>query len=103
MDGRSTPVRFFLDQLEKLALAVERARAKDPGGYASTANAKLLAALRKLMFEVIPVDPARPEFRQGGGHWVRRASTGSGRSSAAAGSGCSSVTAPARRSSSSPG
>ncbi len=68
---------LFLDQLEKLTLAVERARAKDPSGYASTANAKLLAALRKLMFEVIPVDPARPEFRQGGTlgpsrkHWFR--------------------------------
>ncbi|AXU21673.1 toxin (plasmid) [Novosphingobium sp. THN1] len=75
---------LFLDQLEKLTLAVERARAKDPGGYASTANAKLLAALRKLMFEVIPVDPARPEFRQGGTlgpsrkHWFR-AKFGNGR------------------------
>lgn len=75
---------LFLDQLEKLTLAVERARAKDPSGYASTANAKLLAALRKLMFEVIPVDPARPEFRQGGTlspsrkHWFR-AKFGNGR------------------------
>jgi len=75
---------LFLDQLEKLTLAVERARAKDLSGYASTANAKLLAALRKLMFEVIPFDPARPEFRQGGTlgpsrkHWFR-AKFGNGR------------------------
>lgn len=75
---------LFLEQLEKLTLAVERAREKDPGGYASTANAKLLAALRKLMFEVIPIDPARPEFRQVGTlgparkHWFR-AKFGNGR------------------------
>lgn len=75
---------LFLDQLEKLTLAVERARAKGPSGYASTANAKLLTALRKLMFELIPVDPARPEFRQGGTlgpsrkHWFR-AKFGNGR------------------------
>ena len=75
---------LFLEQLEKLTLAVERAREKDPSGFASTANAKLLAALRKLMFEVIPIDPARPEFRQGGTlgparkHWFR-AKFGNGR------------------------
>ena len=65
-------------------LAVELAREKDPGGYVSTANAKLLAALRKLMFEVIPINPARPQFRQGGTlgsarkHWFR-AKFGTGR------------------------
>lgn len=75
---------LFLEQLEKVTLAVERARAKDPIGYASTANTKLLAALRKLMFEVIPIDPTRPEFRQGGTlgparkHWFR-AKFGNGR------------------------
>ena len=68
---------LFLEQLERLTTAVERAKAKDPKGYASTANAKLLAAMRKLMLETIPVDPARPEFRQGGTlgpsrkHWFR--------------------------------
>ena len=75
---------LFLEQLETLTAAVERARDKDPQGYASTANAKLLAAMRKLMFEVIPVDPTRPEYRQGGTlgasrkHWFR-AKFGSGR------------------------
>ena len=75
---------LFLDQIEKLTTAVERARKKDPKGYTSSANAKLLAAMHKLMFEVIPVDPTRPEFRQGGTlgpsrkHWFR-AKFGGGR------------------------
>ena len=75
---------LFLEQIEKLTTAVERAREKDPDAFASTANAKLLAAMRKLMFEVIPVDPTRPEFRQGGTlgpsrkHWFR-AKFGGGR------------------------
>jgi toxin YhaV len=75
---------LFADQIEKLTAAVEKSREKDPKGYTSTANAKLLAAMRKLMFEVIPVDPARPEFRQGGTlgpsrkHWFR-AKFGNGR------------------------
>jgi toxin YhaV len=75
---------LFLDQIEKLTLAVERAAKKNPGGYTASADAKLLAAMRKLMFEVIPVDPTRPEFRQGGTlgpsrkHWFR-AKFGGGR------------------------
>ena len=75
---------LFLDQLEQLTAAVERAAKKNPTGFATSADAKLLAAMRKLMFEVIPVDPARPEFRQGGTlgpsrkHWFR-AKFGGGR------------------------
>jgi toxin YhaV len=75
---------LFLNQLERLTLAVERATEKNPTGYATSADAKLLATMRKLMFEVIPVDPARPEFRQGGTlgparkHWFR-AKFGGGR------------------------
>lgn len=75
---------LFLDQLERLTEAVERAAKKNPAGFAASADAKLLAAMRKLMFEVIPVDPARPEFRQGGTlgpsrkHWFR-AKFGGGR------------------------
>jgi toxin YhaV len=75
---------LFLDQLERLTLAVERAAKKNPTSYATSADAKLLAAMRKLIFEVIPVDPARPEFRQGGTlgparkHWFR-AKFGGGR------------------------
>jgi len=68
---------LFLDQLEKLATAVETARRKDPDGYRDTANAKLLAALRQLIFETIPRDPTRNDYRQGGTlgrrrkHWFR--------------------------------
>ena len=75
---------LFVEQLDALIAAVEKAQGKDPKGYGSTANAKLLAAVRKLMFEVIPVDPTRPEFRQGGTlgasrkHWFR-AKFGGGR------------------------
>lgn len=75
---------LFADQLERLTVAVEQSRAKDPVGYRSTANAKLLAAMRKLIFEIIPVDPTRPEFRQGSTlgpsrkHWFR-AKFGGGR------------------------
>jgi toxin YhaV len=75
---------LFFSQIETLTIAVEKAAKKDPKGYTSTANAKLLAAMRKLMFEAIPVDPTRPEFRQGGTlgpnrkHWFR-AKFGAGR------------------------
>lgn len=75
---------LLLDQLGKLTAAVEKARAKDPEGFIRTANAKLLAALRLLIFETVPSDPSRPEYRQGhtlGGdrkHWFR-AKFGNGR------------------------
>jgi len=75
---------LFLDQLEKLGKAVERARAKDPRGWHESANAKLLAALRQLTFETIPRDPARADYRQGATlgadrkHWFR-AKFGAGR------------------------
>jgi toxin YhaV len=75
---------LFLDQLEKLTAAVERLREKDRRGWRTSANAKLLAALHKLVFETIPEDPTRPEYRQGGTlgrdrkHWFR-AKFGGGR------------------------
>lgn len=75
---------LFLAQLERLTAAVERAQKKDPQGFATTADAKLLVAMRKLMFETIPVAPTRPEFMQGGTlgpdrkHWFR-AKFGGGR------------------------
>lgn len=75
---------LFLDQFEKLGMAVARLRAKDPRGWRKSANAKLLAALRHLVFETIPQDPTRPEYRQGGTlgddrkHWFR-AKFGGGR------------------------
>jgi toxin YhaV len=68
---------LFLDQVEKLAIAVEALRAKDPENYRKTANAKLLAALEELVFRVIPANPALPAYRQGKTlgesrkHWYR--------------------------------
>ncbi|MDP3895631.1 MAG: type II toxin-antitoxin system YhaV family toxin [Mesorhizobium sp.] len=68
---------LFIDQLAKLTIAVERARQKDPERYRATANAKLLAALNRLVRETIPADPSRPEYRQGDTlgthrkHWFR--------------------------------
>jgi len=68
---------LFLDQLEKLIAAVEKARKKDPKGYRKKRAAKLLSAVLKIAFEVIPEDPARPVYRQGDTlgeehtHWFR--------------------------------
>ena len=75
---------LLLGQLERLTSAVAAARAKDPAGYQSSANAKLLAALRRLIFETIPGDPSRGDYRQGitlgadRRHWFR-AKFGNGR------------------------
>lgn len=75
---------LFLAQLEKLTVAVEKLQQRDPVGYQATANAKLLAALRQLVFETIPSDPTRADYRLGGTlgsdrkHWFR-AKFGNGR------------------------
>ena len=52
-------------QLVKLEEARERARRKDPYGFASNANVKLLRAVNRAMTETIPQDPSRAEYRQG--------------------------------------
>ena len=68
---------LFLAQLEALTRQVEALRQKDPGGYIKKNASKRLAAITKLAFEVIPQDPARPEYRQGNTlgddhkHWFR--------------------------------
>jgi toxin YhaV len=75
---------LFLAQLEKLTVAVEKLQQSDPVGHQKTANAKLLATLRQLVFETIPSDPTRSDYRQGGTlgsdrkHWFR-AKFGNGR------------------------
>lgn len=75
---------LFLDQVEKLEVAVGNLRQKDPSGWRRSANAKLAEAIRQLVFETIPQDPTRPEYRQGGTlgterkHWFR-AKFGGGR------------------------
>jgi toxin YhaV len=55
----------FIRQREKLEAAVEARRKKDPEGYRNSGDAKLLAAIAKLILEVIPADPAADGFRQG--------------------------------------
>ena len=78
------PHPLFLDQLEKLTAAVERDRKKNPRDWHKTGNAKLLAAIHKLALEIIPEDPTRAEYYQGGTlgndrkHWFR-AKFGGGR------------------------
>jgi toxin YhaV len=68
---------LFLDQLDELIAQVERYRAKDPVGYKQKNVTKRLAAIAKLIFEVIPQDPSRAEYRQGATlgeeytHWLR--------------------------------
>ncbi|MGG5218333.1 type II toxin-antitoxin system YhaV family toxin [Rahnella variigena] len=68
---------LILQQIQKLTDQVVLMRRKDPVGYKSKNATKRLAAINKLMFDVIPQDPARVEFRQGdtlGGefsHWFR--------------------------------
>ena len=67
----------FNQQLARLENAADRARRKDPRGFASNANVKLLRAVDRAMSEVIPQDPSRAEYRQGNTlgkgyrHWRR--------------------------------
>ena len=68
---------LFLAQIEALILQVESLKQKDPAGYVKKNASKRLAAITKLAFDVIPQDPTRPEYRQGGTlgdahkHWFR--------------------------------
>ncbi len=68
---------LFLAQLDELAQQVEALKQKDPSGYVKKNTSKRLAAIAKLAFDVIPQDPARPEYRQGNTlgddhkHWFR--------------------------------
>jgi len=68
---------LFLAQLEVLTQQVEALKQKDLVGYKKKNASKRLAAITKLAFDVIPQDPARPEYRQGDTlgaghkHWFR--------------------------------
>ena len=68
---------LFLDTLEDLTAQVAALQQKDPNGYINKNATKRLAAINKLAFEVIPQNPARPEYRQGATlgddrkHWFR--------------------------------
>lgn len=69
------------EQLQRLHAAAERARQQDPQGCESNANVRLFSALSKLIFDAVPSDPGREEYRQGRTmgpafrHW-RRAKVG---------------------------
>ncbi len=69
------------EQLKKLHAAAQRAQLQDPLGYQSNANVRLFAAISQLMFDTVPSDPNRAEYRQGNTmgtefrHW-RRAKIG---------------------------
>jgi toxin YhaV len=85
--GRSAPLvingwsvfihPLFRGQLEALTQQVERLRQKDPHGFSGKNATKRLAAISKLAFEVIPQNPAGPQYRQGSTlgeshkHWRR--------------------------------
>lgn len=69
------------EQLKKLHAAVEKAKLQDPNGFESNTNVRLFNALSKLIFEAVPGDPNKEEYRQGNTmgatfrHW-RRAKVG---------------------------
>lgn len=68
---------LFLEQLLVLQGEVRELRSRDPQGYTGRAATKRLAALRRLIFEVIPSDPLASAYRQGHtlgrehAHWHR--------------------------------
>ena len=68
---------LFVEQFRALLLEVELLARRDPAGYRKKNATKRLAAVTKLAFEVIPQDPTRTEYRQGGTlganhkHWFR--------------------------------
>ena len=68
---------LFMAQVEALVEQVEALKKRDPTGYVKKNATKRLAAIAHLAFDVIPQDPTRAEFRQGGTlgddrkHWFR--------------------------------
>ena len=68
---------IFLDQIDFLIEEVEGHKQKDPSGFIRKNCTKRLAAIAKLVFEDIPEDPTRAEYRQGNTlgpeytHWYR--------------------------------
>lgn len=56
----------FLQQVERVLAAVEAAVRRSPADDQATADYKLLAAIARLAFDIIPQDPTRREYRHGG-------------------------------------
>lgn len=75
---------LLLDQVERVVAAGERERSKRASGEPEGPNMKLVAAMRRIMFQDVPEDPSRPIYRQGSTlgdafkHWLR-AKFGNGR------------------------
>jgi toxin YhaV len=68
---------LFELQLNALVLKVEALKAKHPDNYKAKNDTKRLAAIEALIFDIIPQDPTRSEYRQGATlgaqhkHWFR--------------------------------
>lgn len=68
---------LFKEQYLSLKTQVEALRKKDSKGYLKKNATKRLAAIQRLVFELIPHDPTNSEFRQGSTlgddkkHWFR--------------------------------
>ncbi|MGA8515687.1 MAG: type II toxin-antitoxin system YhaV family toxin [Burkholderiaceae bacterium] len=68
---------LLVSQLNSLADKVEALKSKHPRDYKNKNDAKRLAAIEALIFDIIPQDPTRTEYRQGGTlgaeykHWFR--------------------------------
>jgi len=68
---------LFRAQLAQLRKEVESIKLKTPEKHASHSKTKRLSAIERLVFDTIPQDPARPEYRQGDAlgeeyrHWFR--------------------------------
>ena len=57
---------LFMKQVEALVEQVEVLKVEEPTGYIKKNATKRLAAIARLAFDVIPQDPARAEYLQGG-------------------------------------
>jgi len=68
---------LFTDQVKTLVTKVEKLKAKYSKNYKKRNASKLLAAINKLVFKLIPQDPAHEQYRQGKTlgeeykHWFR--------------------------------
>lgn len=68
---------LIIDELEALISTVGTLKEKDPVNYHRKNATKRLIAIAKLIFDVIPQDPNKPEYRQGDTlgsdhkHWFR--------------------------------
>ncbi len=55
---------LFIDELDKLITQLSNNKLKDQNTYKTKNSYKILAAIYKLAFDVIPTDPAHKDYRQ---------------------------------------